>query len=133
MGSVLYGDVWDLAYDVAECADCRSEDMGCAVVGGYETIIDMANIILKETDYDLVFCEIGPPDLDGYDDAFIMSLVDNEMMIEKAYNPNFQKYFRIEAGKIFVEYEYLEEFLESNDGDDIVIFAVEEKDEDGKE
>ena len=127
MTRVYYFNAEELAYDLVECAECRSDDGGSAVVGSYDTVIDLANIILKNTDYVLDFCEIGPPELDGYDDAFIMSLYDDSIAIEKAYNDVSERYFCMDSGKTFVEQYYLDEYLESNDPDDnIVIFTVDE-------
>ena len=115
-------DIVDIIYSKYE----ENTEQLIEVVGCYDTIIDILNILVKTTDLELECVELTPPEYDGYDDAYGIDISDTTICVGKMYNEEFGCYFRTEADYSYVESGYESKYFETNDGDgEIFVFEYD--------
>lgn len=112
--------------DIDICAILGSNET-VAVVGDYDFIKKLLNeylLYINEGEYELVCCNLEMPELDGYDEAFIITFSgDGEIWVTKAYNDFNNKYCIHKSDIAYVHEKFVEKWLETNDVDDVVVLS----------
>ena len=93
------------------------------VVGYYETIISAINFLIKEYDVNFTGGEIIDPDYDGYEDSYYLEFYDDEFSVGKTYNEKLDEYLMFDIDTVFVEEDFVDDFLRTNKPDHLVVFG----------
>ena len=121
MRKIIIKDLDKIANEISE--RCRDNDVGIAVIGYYETIVELFNVLIKTTDSEFIAGELHPHDYDGYDDAYYIEYDNNEIWIGKVRYDGSNDYVKFSEGIVYVEEDFLKDFLKSNDVDNVVVFG----------
>ena len=121
----------DIAQVSAEMIAYNSiEGHGCVAIGCYEVIVEILNTIIKNTSATFVNGELKKPDVDGYEDAYYIEYYEDELWLGKIYSELHKAYILIEADKVWVEEEFLDDYLNVNDAENVTVFSFDAADED---
>lgn len=117
----------DIAQISDEIIDLNADDeKTIVIVGYYETIADIFNIFMKYTNYEFEFGELHPVEYDGYDDAWYAELSENKISLGRARWDDNDKYIMFDFDRAYVEEDFLNEFLESNNINNVTVFGFED-------
>ena len=96
-----YENIMEFCEDLVDTYECldNEDNMGVSVLAKYEEAKEIISCLCM-FDYDINFIEIESPDWDGYDDEYIISLVDDLIFCEK--NKRDGKYLYSESDYVFV-------------------------------
>ena len=123
MKKIVVENCAQIAMDIAECKDSVS----VAVVGSYETIVEIFNILMKSTDAEFVAGEIHPSYWDNYEDAYYLKYSNDELWLGKAVWENHDSYVLFDDDNVYVEEDYLDKYIESNNNDNLIVFCYGEE------
>jgi hypothetical protein len=97
------------------------------VVGYYETIVDILNWLIKNTDAEFVEGELHAYEYDHYEDAFVLEYYENEIYINKFANEH--NHLTLSCDNTYVEEDFVDEYAETNIMDeDVIIFGYSDVD-----
>lgn len=100
-----------------------------AIVGYYGTIQEALNLLIKRTDFELVGADFWETEYNGYDEAYVLFIYDNEISVRKAYSEELKRYLVSEADYAFVEEDFADEYLKVNPKQSGVIFGFDDVDD----
>ena len=104
-----------------------SIDKDVCVVGCYDTIVNLLNSLIKNTNFKLINCILEDPDC-GYKDAYYLETYGNNIWVDCGCNED--GYLHTEYDIAFVEEDFTDDFLELNDSDNVIEFGFGEEDQD---
>ena len=131
MKKIKIDDICEIADQIIKYADDTDNDV--VVVGYSETIGELFNYLIKETDSELVDAEFSSPEIDGYDEAYYIIYDKEEIWLGRAYSEDHGKYIKFCHDMAYVEEDFLDDFKETNSVDNVVVFGftdVNDEDED---
>ena len=120
MKAMRIKDVHDITCDIERFG---TNDTSVIIIGYYDTIIEVFNTLIKETDSKLVEGELASPEWDGYDEAYYIWYSESNMYVSKAYNEECDSYYLIDCDIAFVEEDFLEDYLEDNSPTNVITFG----------
>lgn len=123
-----YENIMEFCEDLVDTYECLNDEdnMGVSVVAKYEEAKEIISCLCM-FDYDINFIEIESPDWDGYDDEYIISLVDDEIFCEK--NKRNGKYICSESDYMFVFDDCNSKYLEKISANEIYEVSIFDEDE----
>lgn len=119
--------------DIAEKLMDFVEDSIChtgIIIGYYDTIVDAFNYIIKNSDANFAEGELNSPEWDGYDDAWYLDYSEDEIYLGKAYNNESDRYFMFEGDLVYVEEDFVDGYLKTNDKENVIVFGFDDIEED---
>ena len=122
MKKKIVDDVYEIVDDVLELYINGKQKI--AVVGYYETILEIMNTLIKITD-DVNF-ESGVlenPQYTEYEDAFYLILEEDGITTGEMWNKYHERYLMLEANYTFVEEDFAEDFFDTNEDKNVVVFG----------
>ena len=121
MRKIVIKDLSKIAEEISEC--CHDSHVGVVVVGYYETIVELFNILIKTTDSEFISGELHPCEYDGYEDAYYIEYDNNEIWTGKARYDCSDDYVMFDEDIAYVEEDFLKDYLKSNNIDNVVVFG----------
>lgn len=103
-------------------------------VGYYETIISIANDLLKcSDDLFMIEAEIMPPEFDGYEEGFYCEVSDDEIWVGRTHWEGQDKMKIFEADITFCEEDFVDDYVVRNGVDGLVVFGFDDVCEDDED
>lgn len=123
-----YENIMEFCEDIVDTYECLDDEdnMGVSVVAKYEEAKEIISCLCM-FDYDINSIEIESPDWDGYDDEYIISLVDDLISCEK--NKRNGKYICSESDYMFVFDDCNSKYLEKISANEIYEVSIFDEDE----
>lgn len=123
-----YENIMEFCEDIVDTYECLDDEdnMGVTVLAKYEEAKEIISCLCM-FDYDINSIEIESPDWDGYDDEYIISLVDDEIFCEK--NKRNGKYLCSESDYMFVFDDCNSKCLEKISANEIYEVSIFDEDE----
>lgn len=120
---IIIDDVCDIANDVIEYFEDNSSGE-VVVVGYYETIAEIFNTIIHETDARFCAGRLYPPEVNDYDEAYYLSYDGEEIWVGECEWKSHNKYISFEFDRAYVEEDFYDKFLSNNSEDGVVVFGL---------
>lgn len=90
-------------------------------VGYYDTIVDILNWLIKNTEAEFAEGELHSYDYDHYDDAFVLQYCDGDIYVDKFAIG--ERYLTLSYDVVYVEEDFIDAFAETNVmGNDVIVF-----------
>lgn len=123
-----YENIMEFCEDIVDTYECLDDEdnMGVTVLAKYEEAKEIISCLCM-FDYDINSIEIESPDWDGYDDEYIISLVDDLIFCEK--NKINGKYICSESDYMFVFDDCNSKYLDKISANEIYEVSIFDEDE----
>lgn len=93
-----------------------------AVVAHYSIMIEILNYLVKNTDFHMREIDISSPDISGYTDEWILTLLNGELWLQEVKYGN--RYLYDYSNVIFVHSDTNSAFVVKNKGENMVEFDI---------
>lgn len=108
----------------------------CSITGNqadavcsYDVMVELLNILTKNTEAKLVCADLHEPNYEFYNDAYYIEYADNEFWVGKMLLDN-GAYVSLSADKVWVEDEYLDKYIVTNGASNATVFCFDESNDD---
>lgn len=125
MNKRIVDDVYEIVDDILEIYDKKKQKI--AVVGYYETILEIMNALIKVTEG--ICFESGVlenPEYTEYEDSFYLLLEDDGITTGEMWNDFNERYLILEPDCAFVEEDFADDYFDVNEDKNVVVFGFDD-------
>lgn len=123
MKKMIIEDIGDIVDNIIKIGEQKKQ---VVVLGYYETIAALFNILMKVTDSEFIAGQLAPYEVDGYDEAYYLEYNADEIWLGKAQWEGHDQYLKFEWDETFCEEDFAEKYIKSNGDENLTIFGFKD-------